>query len=416
MQSANNTFIGPDQSITDAQGNVWTITAGGQVAVNGVVDPTTANVTHLAYANGLVWQENTQDLWWSKTSPAAPWSPPYGTPTIPVPPETVSLNDTVIGVSTNPPSPAPSITDKNGNTWTIVNGQVAVNGTIDPTTANVIELAYVNGKLWQENTQGLWWSKSAPADAWYPPYGTSKNPVTGSFHPGNVAGNFAIINVGWLTVSPGGGVAVQPQSTSEIVTPGVRADGTTITMITETAKLVVDGSSRLSNGATLDLIGAYRTPFPVQGPLENNGVMTVDDSTLEVSVLSGTGTIKAFNGSTLDIQSSGGGNTIQLHSSNLFIGEQAFGPGGMTFLAPITMDRASTITLNETPATSEVVKHAGASISEVFLYNGTTEVADLKVSGVAHLYASESGSGASAMTILSTTHTSNSLPIVSHVG
>ncbi len=59
-------------------GNTWTITSGGQVAVNGVADTTTANVTELAYVNNEVWQENTANLWWGKTSPSAAWAPDSG--------------------------------------------------------------------------------------------------------------------------------------------------------------------------------------------------------------------------------------------------------------------------------------------------------------------------------------------------
>ena len=39
--SPNDTaVIGTASAITDAGGNVWTITNGGQVAVNGIADPT----------------------------------------------------------------------------------------------------------------------------------------------------------------------------------------------------------------------------------------------------------------------------------------------------------------------------------------------------------------------------------------
>lgn len=93
MVSANNTVLTGSStggafphSITDAAGNVWTITLGGQVAVNGVVDPTTARVTALAYENGVIWQENADQLWWSKTNPSARWSPTYGTSRSPIPP------------------------------------------------------------------------------------------------------------------------------------------------------------------------------------------------------------------------------------------------------------------------------------------------------------------------------------------
>jgi hypothetical protein len=164
------------------------------------------------------------------------------------------------------------------------------------------------------------------------------------------------------------------------------------------------------------MIGAYRTPYPVQGPLENNGVMTVNASVLQAGALSGTGTIRALAGSTVALQSAGAGETVQLQASHLAIGGLAFGSGGMSFLAPITMDSASTITLNETPATSEAVESLGGGLMDVFLFNGTTEVASLTVRGVANLYAVESGSGANAMTILSATHSGSSLPVVPHSG
>jgi hypothetical protein len=414
MQTSDNTLIARGGSITDAKGNVWTITASGRVAANGQIDPTTANVTHLAYADGLVWQENTEDLWWSKSSPTAAWSPPYGTATVPVPIVNVAYNETVIGAAAGGLNP--SFIDKSGNTWSILNGRVVVNGAIDPTTAHVIELAYVNGQIWQENSQGLWWSKGAPADAWAPPYGTAKNPVSGTFWINNEPGNAAVINVGKLTASVDGGSGIAPQSTAEIVTQGVVAAGKTITVSTETAELVVNGNSSLTQGATLNLIGAYRTPSEISGPIANNGVMTINDSTVKFGALSGTGAINASNGSTLDIQSSSAGNAIHLSGSQLYIGGQANAPGGMSFLAPITLDATSSITLAMTPATGEVLTRVGPSISEVVLYNGAAEVADLKVSRVATLYATESGSGASAMTILSTTPGLHDLPIVSHMG
>jgi hypothetical protein len=48
----------------------------------------------------------------------------------------------------------------------------------DATTANVTELAYVNGKVWQENSSNLWWDKAKPTDAWLPADGTSTSPLT----------------------------------------------------------------------------------------------------------------------------------------------------------------------------------------------------------------------------------------------
>lgn len=174
MSSQDNTVISlPGQSIIDAQGNAWSI-VNGQVAVNGTIDPATGRVIELAYENGLVWQKNADNLWWSKASPSDPWAPPYGTSSNPVPGVTPSPNNTVVRTSDH------AITDASGNTWSILNGQVTVNGVADATTRNVIQLAYENGQVWQENAAQLWWSKGKPSDPWSPPYGTPTNPIVAS--------------------------------------------------------------------------------------------------------------------------------------------------------------------------------------------------------------------------------------------
>ena len=183
--SANDTVVkaGSTAAITDASGNKWTISAAGQVAVNGTADTTTANVIELAYVNGTIWQENASKLWWGETQPNAAWSPAAGTaasplpaapapaPT-PAPKPTPSANDTVVTGTTA------AITDTSGNKWTInAAGQVAINGTADTTTAGVIELAYVNGTIWQENASKLWWGETQPNAAWSPAAGTATSPL-----------------------------------------------------------------------------------------------------------------------------------------------------------------------------------------------------------------------------------------------
>jgi hypothetical protein len=82
------TDVGP--VITDTSGNSWAITLGTQVSVNGVADSTTNNVIELVYSAGLVYQENSSELWWYKSSPSDVWhsapapSCPGATPT-PIP-------------------------------------------------------------------------------------------------------------------------------------------------------------------------------------------------------------------------------------------------------------------------------------------------------------------------------------------
>jgi hypothetical protein len=61
-----------------------------------------------------------------------------------------------------------SITAATGSVWTIsASGQVVRNGVPDTFTDNVIELAYKNGVLWQENTAGLWYAKVGNAPGNY---------------------------------------------------------------------------------------------------------------------------------------------------------------------------------------------------------------------------------------------------------
>jgi hypothetical protein len=85
--SADDTVVrtGSTAAIVDADGNKWTITDAGQVAVNGIVDTTTASVKALAYVNGMIWQKNVSNLWWGKTSPSDSWTPNAGTSTSPLP-------------------------------------------------------------------------------------------------------------------------------------------------------------------------------------------------------------------------------------------------------------------------------------------------------------------------------------------
>lgn len=70
-----------------------------------------------------------------------------------------------------------SIIDAGGNAYTIKSGQVAVGGIADATTLNVIEIAYVNGLVWQENSAKLWWSRATPTSSWAG--GTSTSPLVG---------------------------------------------------------------------------------------------------------------------------------------------------------------------------------------------------------------------------------------------
>ena len=158
-------LVGIGASVIDAQNSVYAIDNAGRVAINGVADPTTARVDGLAYANGLVWQKNADNHWYSKASPLAAWvgfPAAYGNPVLVI----SSANDTVILPSGTGAANAPFY-DGYGNTWSInLAGQVVVDGAVDATTAHVVQMDLVNGQIWQENADGNWYSKTKPSDQW----------------------------------------------------------------------------------------------------------------------------------------------------------------------------------------------------------------------------------------------------------
>ena len=60
----------------------------------------------------------------------------------------------------------PTLTDAINEKWSIVKGQVAVNGVVDQATHRVVAIGYADGKIWQENADKNWWSKTTSSDTW----------------------------------------------------------------------------------------------------------------------------------------------------------------------------------------------------------------------------------------------------------
>jgi hypothetical protein len=151
-------------SITDAQGNVWSLVQtpndGLRVAVNGQVDTSTYFVTKLEAYWGNVYQEIIANDWWYKTSVSSAWTPSSALP----PTTSASPNGTTLT------STSGQITDAAGNTWSLVSTpnegqQVALNGIVDPSynfTAYVTKLEYLNGNIYQQNVAGNWWLQDHP--------------------------------------------------------------------------------------------------------------------------------------------------------------------------------------------------------------------------------------------------------------
>jgi hypothetical protein len=70
------------------------------------------------------------------------------------------------------------IVDGAHHLWGIdARGVITVDAIEDATSANVVQLAYVGGLMWQRNGNNLWWSKTAPSAAWLPVGGTATAPL-----------------------------------------------------------------------------------------------------------------------------------------------------------------------------------------------------------------------------------------------
>lgn len=87
-------------SLSDTGANVYTISAGGVISVNGTPDTSTSNVTQvLLLPNNTVWQKNTALNWYAQPSPAIPFNWTGGNPTSPL----ASPGVTISGLSATAP-------------------------------------------------------------------------------------------------------------------------------------------------------------------------------------------------------------------------------------------------------------------------------------------------------------------------
>jgi len=142
--SPSGTTIPGSPQITDNTGNVWTV-AGGVIYENGILAGYSKAVVEFAYDNAIIFQENAVGGWWSWNGKS--WVSSNA------PPKTSSPNGTVI-------TAAGQITDSSGNVWTVSGGAVYENGVLAGYSKAVIQLAYDNNLVYQENSAHGWWSWS----------------------------------------------------------------------------------------------------------------------------------------------------------------------------------------------------------------------------------------------------------------
>lgn len=135
-ESADGTIVTTRNAapIVNSFGERWTLvaTGGGQVAVNGITDTTTANAIKLVYWKHLTYHENTSSQWYSKFRASNPWLQ-SSAPAVPTPTPTPTPVPTPVPTPT--PTPTPTVT------------HVTVQAQIDAITIALVKLRTDVGKL-----------------------------------------------------------------------------------------------------------------------------------------------------------------------------------------------------------------------------------------------------------------------------
>jgi hypothetical protein len=321
---------GPGATEIDAQGDVYTITTGNQLAVNGVIEKNTSNVDALTFYNGSIYQKNSHNLWYSQSSPTASWVD-YPAGTLPVP-ITVSANDTTVGIGSGLP-----IIDANGNLWTIDSGEVAMDGIKDTTTNSVVGLAYVNGNIWQENSSSLWWEKTPTG--WGPVNGTPVPPIvpanTSFWVGGN--GNNASNPKNWSSGLPKAGEQLQMAGNGIMNISGnaLLSDNLYMSGVLNTNTLNVNGSSS----------------FTTSG----NSADTTIVNLAAISQWAG-GFDEGYPGNSITIQGAGMFNNTQNSQGGAIINVDVIGTGAFTTMGP---HGAGTIQFMKAVAATQVISSSG---------------------------------------------------------
>lgn len=381
MKSRDNIVISqPNQVIVDAHGTFWSI-IGDQVAADGIVDASTNRVAQLAYANGQIWQENTDRLWWSKNTSLNTWEPPGGTPKSPV--HSVARTwfggDGAFGTAADWDG---GIVPQAGDTAVIARGTV----TMGTAGAPGVNFAF----------------QSVPGQAV-----PAQNPTL-EF---NSAGSYSI---GTVRTSVNAEIRLDLTSVGalpNLTMAGIHSSGSQLSILEYQGQaVVVRGDSSLINGASLSVRG-FNGSRPPLSHIENDGTMRIDASSAFLGALSGQGVVRVTSNGNVSITSATAGETIQLPSGHLSISNSSSSPNSPPFLAEITDFGAnSSISLGDAHVLAEqnpreVFVKSGPAAGELFIYEGSNKMVDLHISGQPNIYASSGvGSGSVLLTAYDTGH------------
>lgn len=312
--------------IIDSNGNLWGISSDGRVTEAApatpdggsykpaVADPLTSNVIAMAYVNGVVWQENTSLLWYAKVGNVSGsydgWA--AGIKTGPL---KASINGTLIEPSFDSAAGKPLlnnlagsvIVDSQGNLWGISpTGQIVENGATDKLTSNVIDITYINGKVWQENTSLLWYAKvgnvAGSYDGWSAGAAAAPTPVYRTWIGGgsNLATNAADWSPGSLPIS-GDQLSMNAGALMNVVGDALHGDaiyappgdGAAIQInVSGNANFTTGGSATVNIAGNSQWTGGFNVgPFNGSGSVMGNGTFSNTSSSVDNTVTIGANVI-----------------------------------------------------------------------------------------------------------------------------
>ncbi|MCC8390992.1 hypothetical protein LJ656_00195 [Paraburkholderia sp. MMS20-SJTR3] len=151
--SAHNTSIPPASSLTDGNGDVWTL-SGGSVYKNGQKAGNNYNVSLVLFYGNTIYHEGTGGQFYGWTGSG--W---------------VSCNDPRLGGTSADGTTLPTasyIIDKSAAIWTLVNGVIYCNGATVGNTYNVTLVLWYGGKIYHCGTGGQFYVNADVSQQWLP--------------------------------------------------------------------------------------------------------------------------------------------------------------------------------------------------------------------------------------------------------
>jgi hypothetical protein len=214
------------------------------------------------------------------------------TPTPPVTGTTPSANDTIVKAgSTN------AITDAAGHKWTISNGTVQQDGMAAGHSANVNELAYVDGTVWQENAAGGWWGWSN--SGWNTGNGTTTSPLPAGATP---------------PASGGGGSHTTPDTTTLSVAGSTKVVTVPSTVSGDTFSLTASGAVNAKLGSTVSYLKFVG---------DSGANVTGGSAASVITATAGTNSFKAGT-NFMDVTGGSGADAYTFGAKSTFLGIENF--------------------------------------------------------------------------------------------